>query len=143
MANISENFMDDMTDEQKKVFLKALLFACKADGKVDEKEVRYIKRTADKYKIDDIKKIFEPITEDQFFEELSCFSERKWALELIKGIFKISLSDYDLSDSELDFIYRIGHKLGIDSTKIEEINNWVLDYIVWQEQGKIIFEENN
>ena len=26
--------------------------------------------------------------------------------------------------------------------KIEQISSWVIDYLIWNEQGKIIFEEN-
>ena len=50
--------------------------------------------------------------------------------------------DSELSDSETLLIGKVGLKLGLSLDKIEQISNWVIDRIIWQEQAKIIFEEN-
>ncbi|MBO7097655.1 MAG: hypothetical protein J6W11_03345, partial [Alphaproteobacteria bacterium] len=52
--------MQMMNDIQKTVFLKVLLFASKIDGRVDDKEIKYIKQMAVKYHVENVKKNFEP-----------------------------------------------------------------------------------
>ena len=145
MVDMSEKLngkmMKLMDDHQKTVFLKTLLFASKVDGEVDQGEIDYIKKMASKYKVSDIKKIFEPTTEKDLLVELTCLSERSWALELIKELFRLGHEDNDLGDEEVIFIGRVGRVLNIETEKIEQISSWVIDYVIWREQGKIIFEE--
>ena len=57
--SLSDQMMRAMDDWQKTVFLKTLLFASKVDGQVDDSEIKYIKKMASKYKVNDIKKIFD------------------------------------------------------------------------------------
>lgn len=146
MVDLSEKLNKDimkvMDDHQKTIFLKTLLFASKIDGEVDSGEVQYIKKMSVKYKVSDIKKIFEPISEGGLLMELKCLTQREWALELIKELFRLGHEDGDFGDEEVLFIGRVGRALNVEVEKIEQISNWVIDYLIWKEQGKIIFEEN-
>lgn len=139
--NLNPQMMKTMDDHQKTVFLKTLLFASKIDGKVDEGEIKYIKKMASKYKVNDVKKIFEPTTQEGLLSELSCLAERKWGLELIKELFRLAHEDDDLGDEEVLFIGRVSKALNIETEKIEQISSWVIDCLVLKEQSKIIFEE--
>ena len=145
MATIEKAFnkeiMNDLSEDQKTLFLKTLLFFSKVDDEVDEGEVKFIKKMANKYKIENIKKVFDPISETELLSQLVLLSKRRIALELIKELFSLGHTDSDLSDEEILFIGRVGQALGVEISKLEQISNWVIDYIVWQEQGKIIFEE--
>ena len=140
---LNKNIMKVMNDQQKTIFLKTLLFASKVDGDVDNNEVQYIKKMSVKYKVNDIKKIFEPISEGGLLVELRCLTERTWALELVKELFRLGHEDGDLGDEEVLFIGRVGRALGVENEKIEQISSWVIDYLIWKEQGKVIFEENS
>ena len=40
-------------------------------------------------------------------------------------------------------IGKIGLAMGIELEKIEQISNWIIDHVIWLEQAKIIFEEND
>jgi len=139
--NLNNSIMQLLDDYQKTIFLKTLLYACKIDGKVDDKEVQYIKKMASKYKVNDVKKIFEPTTEKELLSELTCLNERRWALELLKELFSLAHEDDDLGEEEITFIEHVGDALKIEEEKIAQISTWVIDYIIWREQGKIIFEE--
>lgn len=139
--NLNKEIMNTLSEEQKILFLKTLLFFSKVDGEVDEGEVKFIKKMATKYKIEDIKKVFDPITEPELLSQVTVLSKRRIALELIKELFSLGHADSDLSDEEILFVGRVGQALGVEVSKIEQISNWVIDYIVWCEQGKIIFEE--
>ena len=63
------------------------------------------------------------------------------ALELIKEMCLLGHADDDLSDEEVLFIGEVGQAMGIELEKIEQISNWVIDYLIWNDQGKIIFEK--
>lgn len=139
--NLNPQMMKAMDDHQKTVFLKTLLFASKVDGRVDDGEIKYIKKMASKYKVSDVKKIFEPTTQEGLLSELACLTERKWGLELIKELFRLAHEDDDLGDEEVLFIGRVGKALNIDTEKIEQISSWVIDGLVLREQSKIIFGE--
>ena len=141
--NLNKNIMRVMTDHQKTVFLKTLLFASKIDGKVDNGEIQYVKKMSVKYKVNDVKKIFEPISESGLLAEVKCLTIRKWGLELIKELFRLAHEDNDLGDEEILFVGRVAKALNIETEKVEQISSWVIDGLVLREQGKIIFEENN
>jgi len=139
---LNRDIMKNLSEEQKIAFLKTLLFASKIDGRVDPNEVKYIKKMAIKYKVEDVKRIFEPTTETALLTEIRCVKTRRVALEVIKELLRLGHSDNDLGDNEILFVGRVGQALGIEMKKIEQISSWVIDRLVWEEEGKIIFEEN-
>lgn len=50
-------------------------------------------------------------------------------------------ADSDLSDNETLLIGRVGQAMGVELEKIQQISQWVIDRIIWLEEGKIIFEK--
>lgn len=50
-------------------------------------------------------------------------------------------TDSDLSDNETLLIGRVGQAMGVELEKIQQISQWVIDRIIWLEEGKIIFEK--
>ncbi len=135
------NFVIKLSQEQKIIFLKALLYLANIDGNRDEDEIKYIKNAVLNYKIKDLQAIFKPTTEEEIIEELKTIEDRRICLELIKEMCLLGHSDSDLSDEETLFIGHAGLAMGIELEKIEQISNWVIDKIIWLEQGKIIFED--
>ena len=135
------NFVIKLSQEQKIIFLKALLYLANIDGNRDEDEIKYIKNAVLHYKIKDLQAIFKPTTEEEIIEELKTIEDRRICLELIKEMCLLGHSDSDLSDEETLFIGHAGLAMGIELEKIEQISNWVIDKIIWLEQGKIIFED--
>lgn len=135
------NFVIKLSQEQKITFLKALLYLANIDGNRDEDEIKYIRNAVLSYKIKDLQSIFKPTTEEEIIEELKTIEDRRICLELIKEMCLLGHSDSDLSDEETLFIGHAGLAMGIELEKIEQISNWVIDKIIWLEQGKIIFED--
>lgn len=135
------NFVIKLSQEQKITFLKALLYLANIDGNRDEDEIKYIRNAVLSYKIKDLQAIFKPTTEEEIIEELKTIEDRRICLELIKEMCLLGHSDSDLSDEETLFIGHAGLAMGIELEKIEQISNWVIDKIIWLEQGKIIFED--
>ena len=139
---LNKEIMDMLTEEQKIVFLKTLLYISKIDGEVAQGEAKFIKKMANKYKIENLSKIFEPASEQKILSELKILRQRRVAMELIKEMFRLGHTDYELGDEEILFIGRVAAVTGIEIKKVEQISTWIIDYVIWKEQEKIIFEED-
>jgi len=140
-TTLDKQIMNLLSEDQKVAFLKTLLFASKIDDDVDDNEIKFIKKMATKYKVENVRKIFEPIKERDLLIEIGCLRIRRIALELIKELFRLGHTDGELGDEEILFIGRVAQTLGVEVKKIEQISRWVIDHMVWVEQGRIIFEE--
>ncbi len=138
----TNEFILKLTEEQKIIFLKTLAYMAKIDGRLDEEEIKYIKDIAKKYQITRSAQIFDFKTETEILNEIRKLDNRRVYLELIKELCLLGHADNDLSDDEVLFIGNIGKTVGIELEKIEQISNWVVDKIIWLEQGRIIFEDD-
>ena len=56
-------------------------------------------------------------------------------------MFYLGYEDGDLSDSEILFISKVGMALNIPLEKMEQISNWVIRGIEWEEEGAEIFSD--
>ena len=148
MSNIrTENEMTyttAMTKEQKLIFLKALIALAKADTKIDENEKDFLKGMSLVFNLPqediDIKHI---PSEDEVVDMVKVIKDRKLAMNLIKEMCMLANFDGDMSDEEIVLIGRVGEAMGLSVDKIQDISQWVIDRIVLQERGKIIFEQFN
>lgn len=134
------NFVLKLSQEDKIIFLQALFFLANIDKNRDEQEIMFIKDLADYYKVEQSEEIFKNTTEEEILNKLKTIKNRRTSLELIKEMCLLGHSDSDLTDEETLFIGHAGLAMGIEIEKIEQISNWIIDKIIWLEQGKIIFE---
>ena len=137
------SYISEMTEEEKIIFLRVLVTLARSDNNFDDEEKAFIKDIAiifgiTKDKIDDI---LLPLTDDEVIKDASTRKKRQAALQLIKEACLLANSDGDLSDREIILIGKIGQAMGIELEKIEQISKWVIDRIVWLEEGKLIFEQ--
>ena len=133
-----------MTKEQKLIFLKTLVALAKADTKIDENEKDFLKGMSLVFNLPqediDIKHI---PSEDEVVDMVKVIKDRKLAMNLIKEMCMLANFDGDMSDEEIVLIGRVGEAMGLSVDKIQDISQWVIDRIVLQERGKIIFEQFN
>lgn len=134
-------FLFKLSNEHKVIFLKALAHLARIDGHVDDEEIKYIKDAARYYKIEQTDDLFTPADEKSILQELKKLNDRRIALELIKELCLLGHADSNLSADETLFIGHAGLAMGVELDKIEQISNWIIDKIIWLEQGKIIFED--
>lgn len=134
-------FVLQLSEENKTIFLKALAFLARIDNKLDAEEIKYIKDAAEKYNLTHTSQIFEACSEAEILQDLKKLNNRRVGLELIKELCLLGHSDSNLSDDETLFIGHAGLAMGIELEKIEQISNWIIDKIIWLEQAKEIFED--
>ena len=135
-------FVLKLSEEHKIIFLKALAYLANIDGRLDAEEIKYIKDVAEKYGITQPERIFDLKSESEILKEVKKLNNRRICLELVKELCLLGHADSNLSDDETLFIGNAGLAMGIELEKIEQISNWIIDKIIWLEQGKIIFEDN-
>ena len=131
-------------DESERVaFMTILARLARADGKMSKEEKNFISEMARVYNIseENIKEIIYNHTDDEIIDYAKKISSRKTALELIKEMCILAHADDELSDSEIELIVKVGSVMAVDMEKIEKISNWIIQRLIWEDEGKIIFEE--
>lgn len=135
-------FLKGMTEDEKIVYLKALARLAKTDGVFDNNEKEFIKELAVVMGVSVNRRdeILSVKSDEELVDDVKLIKDRQKALELVKEMCLLANSDSDLSDAEVLLIGRVGQAMGVDLDKIQQISQWVIDRLVWLEQGKIIFE---
>lgn len=135
--------LSKLTEDQKVAFMKAFSRLAGADGHLDEDELAFIRSMARIYGISDkrVDEILKIDSDEEVVNAVKVIDNRRAALELIKEMCVLAHADDELSDQETLLIGRVGQAMGVELEKIEQISNWIIDRIIWQEQAKIIFEE--
>lgn len=141
--NVSEKYIESMSVEQKEFLLRALTKMASIDNHFDECEKIFISELADDLRLSPAvaKRIIDNTKDDSLFDDAQKQNNRTFALELIKALCLLAHTDDELSDTETLFIGKLGQAMGVELEKIEQISNWVIDYLIWYQQGKIIFEK--
>lgn len=136
------NYISEMSEEEKIVFIKVLVALARSDSHFDEDEQSFIKDMSVIFGIstDKTDLVLKQTSEEELIKSASIIKNRQAALQLIKEACLLANSDGDLSDHEIMFIGKIGQAMGVELEKIEQISQWVIDRIVWLEEGKLIFE---
>ncbi len=135
--------LSEMNEEDRVVFIKILLSLARADGIVDDGEKDFIMSLAKIFEIstDRAEEIKSFRSDEEIVEESKKIKNRRVAMELVKEMCMLANSDGDLNNREVLLIGRVGQAMGLSLDKIEQISQWVIDRIVWLEEGKVIFEE--
>lgn len=141
--NMLPSYLDQATKEEKETFFQALICLAGADGDFNNSELKFIKDSMKTNDLDNFEELKNYKDEAEVLKKLSLIKNRHLALELIREMCVLSHADNVLSDNETLFIGKAGIMMGLELEKIEQISNWVIDRIIWVEQAKIIFEENN
>lgn len=131
-----------LNETEKLFFIKALSRLAYVDSKASNEEKEFIKQlynsfNLQNYSLDEIT----ASTDEQIIAEAKQITNRQTAMELIKEMCMLANSDGDLSERETLFIGQMGIAMNLELEKIEQISRWVIDRIIWLEEGKIIFEK--
>jgi len=142
--NKEYDYIQNLSLDEKKVFVKCFCGMVCADKNVAKEEIEFLKNIGKMYDIPekDIVAIMKSLDRDAIMEEASHLTDRKKSLHLIKELCYLANSDKGLDDTEIDFIIDVAERLNIENEKIKQINKWVLDKIVLLKTGEIILEED-
>lgn len=125
--------------DEKEFFITILGTLAAIDG-IKPEEIEFIKTLAVKFDLP-LEERFFTYSPQECIANASRITNRALALELIKDMFILAYTDETFSDLEGEFICTIARALNIEAYKIKEISNWIIDRIIWLEQGNLIFEK--
>ena len=136
------NTLSTLTENEKLFFIKVLSRLALADENLSNEEQDFIEQLFNSFNLSN--KYLPEIsstTDEDILQEAKSINNRQVALELIKEMCMLANTDGDLSERETLLIGKIGLAMTIELEKIEQITRWVIDRIIWLEEGKIIFEK--
>ena len=142
---MAEDYIKELSTEEKIVFLKIICRLIKSDGSIDEDEISFLKQTAEFFGVDNsaVLEVIKVADSIDHVAEARKITNRSHALQLVKELCALANVDDDLDDKELDIIIDSAHAMNIEDEKIILINRWVLVSQIVAQTGRIIMEENN
>lgn len=124
-----------LLDDEKKNFLKLLAYLSKIDGEIAPEEIKFVENIAIELGISSTNIFNEEIDLDDICCNFkSLLSKNVVILELIN----IAYADREYKQSEKDGIKIIAQRLDVNTEKIDEIEQWINDGIIWSEKGSKI-----
>lgn len=139
------DYIKELTQEEKLVFLKIFCKLIKADGAIEKQEVEFLKLLSSRYGVSNnvVVNIIKQANVIDCLAEAKKITNRQHALELVKELCVLANIDEDLYDDELDIIIDVARAMNIEDDKVLLINRWVLDSAIVARTGEIIMERSH
>lgn len=130
----------NLDDDEKQIFLRAVLKTAVSDAKLQDTEITIVKQLGKAYHITQEMLAYAKANfkQDITDEELAKISSIQKKFELIKILCAVASIDNTLEDVELDFIIDLADRMGVDRNKLLEINKLVQEILFLQEKNRII-----
>jgi len=130
------NVNDILNDtDSKKSFLTGLVFIAKSDGRIDEREKVFFQNAGIALGLDDLS--MEAL--NACWEMDQCppleFSNMVQKKFFIREAIQLCCIDEHYAEPEKAFVYNIANKLGVSTTAVKDLENWVYEGIAWKKQG--------
>lgn len=141
MAEINEL----LNDEQKLVFIQALAYTlslgenCGTAVKND-----YLKNQAQEAGIcaTAFKKIKKDYKDADLIKDINTIQEIRVKRYILREMILLALADHEMTDTEIETIYKIGAKIGIKNEKVSDFFMWAAKGLEWQIEGTKLVEED-
>ncbi len=139
---MEDDFIANLSTEERLVFLKTMLMMIKIDARVDDRERALAHELMKTYNVSEFNEIFEQMqSKEALLTEIkNVIKERKKALLLLRELLIIVHIDDDFDEKEMIFIGQIAHVLNIDEDLVLELNQLVLDYKLMRLKSKKLME---
>ena len=139
---MEDDFIANLSTEERLVFLKTMLMMIKIDARVDDRERALAHELMKTYNVSEFNEIFEQMqSKEALLTEIkNVIKERKKALLLLRELLIIVHIDDDFNEKEMIFIGQIAHVLNIDEDLVLELNQLVLDYKLMRLKSKKLME---
>lgn len=139
---MSENFIQDLSAQEKIIFVRALFFLVKIDGRVDDRERECMHEIVEIYGLsDNLSALQTPMSEENILNEIKTIDDRHKALCLLRELLTMANIDDELGDDEINFISKAARVLNVEESKVLEINSLILDRKLWLLKSAKVMEE--
>ncbi len=137
-------FSRDLTIEEKNIYLEALAFilnigTSKTEAKKEYMEAQMAEIGLSKKDVRSAKKVKTP---EELAKDIKGIGDIKVKRFILREMILLALADHELTDDEIQTIYRIGTQSGLKEEKIGDLFLWAAKGIEWQIEGTQLVEEN-
>lgn len=139
---MADDDIQQLSEAEKITFVRALIFLIKADGRVDDREREYIHEIVNVYGVGNkMAAINAPMGEGILLPEIAnTIKDRRKALVLIRELLTMAHVDDELGDEEVAFIEKAAAGLNVESEKVLDINELVLERKAWLVKSAAVME---
>ena len=134
----NNSFTKEIEKEQRITFMVVIAYLGRIDGELNEERFYDLAMTHNLSE-DEMAAAHYEQSEDEVLSLLFHIQNPSLALVLIRELFYFGYDDGDLSDEKILFISKVGQALNIPIEKMEQISEWVIKGIEWEEEGAKIF----
>lgn len=135
-----------MVYEERVAYLEALMYISTADEKVEEEELVYFNQVGQLYgiELEELNKIKTSIInrEKSIEEILIHINTRQTKLSLLYELLALCFVDGDYDIVEKIGMKKIADIMGIEDTKLDEIEGLIIENIALQNKINIVLEKN-
>ena len=134
---------DELTLEEKYIYLGALAYVLNINKKPSPAKIDYLQSKVKEVCLSaaELKKIKTPPIE-QLATKLKAIKNVISRRYILRDMILLATADHDLSDKEVDAIYKLGMGAGISQDKIDDIFMWSAQGVAWQIEGIRLIEED-
>lgn len=138
------NARNEITEEEKIIYLKALAYTLNIDKRDTIEREKYLELKAFEigYNIKELKSIKKVKKAEEIIKELKSIGSLRMRRYILREMIMLAIADHELSDNEICTIYNIGTSSGIKEEKINDFFLWAAQGIEWQMEGRCLVEED-
>jgi len=132
----------ELSDEQKMVYIRLLIYLAKADNNPDYIEKQFIKNMITRFQLSPtlLQNISVPRSLDDLYGLLRPIRERAIALDLLHCLRFAASVDSVIDEEEVKIIRTVANILEIDDDTLLVINNFVFDEMIFLKQACDVLE---
>lgn len=132
----------NLTEEQKFVYLRLLVFLAKSDNIVVKEEKDFIQQILLRFNLpsEKLKSLTIPQNIDEIYHMLKPINNRQIALDLIHCLWFATLADEHIADEEIEIVRAVAKFLNISDDVLMKLNDFVLDEINFLDRACKILE---
>lgn len=140
MAILSRN----LTDRQKDAYLHSMSYILNIDKKENGDKKEYLKTKLHELglPLSNLSKIKKGITAEEVVRQLRGIGNIRVRRFILRDMILLALSDRELTDEEIQTIYKIGTGANIKQEKINDLFLWAAKGVEWQIEGARLVEED-
>jgi len=133
------NILDfSVPDCDRTVFIKIMAYLAQVDNEVSLEEKQFIDDLIFAWKLDEesIKEIYEILEKGSSIDSLlGEINEKKTGYLLIQELITLAHIDGNYGKEEKTAIIRIAFQLNVSPSRVEKLEQWVLDGLEWRKRG--------
>ena len=138
------NYRQDMSEEEKVSYLKALAFILNVEKNPSQEKKDYLNRQAEEigFPKRQLRSVKKKQKAAELIAELKGIKNIRLKRFILREMIMLAVSDHELTDAEIATIYKIGMEIGLKEEKINDFFLWTAKGIEWQIEGRQLIEED-